>query len=360
MHEGVFVIAEAGVNHNGSFSSARRLIDMAADAGADAVKFQTFKAEKVATRSAPKADYQRATTGEAEDQLAMIRKLELSNQEFRDLAAHADDVGIEFMSTPFDAESADFLARDLGVRRMKIPSGEITNGPLMLAVARLGLPVIVSTGMATLDEIAAALGVIAFGMNAPLEAVPSGAAFGVALEAAMANGDLADRVTLLHCTTEYPAPVEDVHLRAMDAMRERFALPVGYSDHTVGIAVPLAAAALGACVSEKHFTVDRSLPGPDHRASLEPDELAAMVAGIRAVGSALGESRKMRTPSEEKNVPIARRSLVAARDIDKGEELTADSLSAKRPGDGVSPMRYWELLGTTARRSYAADEKVEP
>ena len=356
----VFIIAEAGVNHNGSLVLARRLIEAAATAGADAVKFQTFKAGKVATASAPKADYQRAATGGTEDQLAMIRQLELSHDAFRELAAHARSIGIEFLSTPFDEGSARFLAEDIGVRLLKIPSGEITNGPLLLAIARLGLPVIMSTGMATLAEIEEAMGVVAFGFDAPGSAEPSRAAFRTAFDAAMANGDLAARVTLLHCTTEYPAPFAEVHLHAMDALRERFALPVGYSDHTVGIAIPLAAAALGAAVLEKHFTLDRTLPGPDHPASLEPKELRAMVDGIRAVEVGLGAAKKIRTPSEEKNLPIARRSLVAARAIEAGEIFTAESVTAKRPGANVSPMQYWDILGSSARRDYAQDEPLDP
>jgi N-acetylneuraminate synthase len=359
MAERVLIIAEAGVNHNGSVSLARRLIEAATAAGADAVKFQTFKAEKVAAANAPKAAYQTAATGATEDQLAMIRRLELSEDEFRGLAAYARDLGIEFLSTPFDEQSAEFLAGDIGVGRMKIPSGEITNGPLILTVARLGLPIILSTGMATLEEIEEALGIIAFGLAAPKGETPSRDAFHAAYEAAEARGALARQVTLLHCTTEYPAPIEDIHLRAMDVMRERFALPVGYSDHTAGIAISLAAAARGAAVVEKHFTLDRSMPGPDHAASLEPSELDAMVSGIRAIEAGLGEARKVCTPSEEKNLPIARRSLVAARPIAAGETLTADCMTAKRPGGGISPMHYWDLLGTPARRAYAADEALD-
>ncbi|MBI07068.1 MAG: N-acetylneuraminate synthase [Rhodospirillaceae bacterium] len=359
MSDRVLVIAEAGVNHNGSLLLAGRLIEAAAAAGADVVKFQTFKAEKVVAKNTPKAAYQSAATGTAEDQLAMIRQLELSDEDFRGLAAQAEGLGIEFLSTPFDEQSAEFLVGDIGVQRMKIPSGEITNGPLILAVARSGLPIILSTGMANLEEIEEALGIIAFGLDAPPGEVPSRKAFQTAFEAAMARGDLARLVTLLHCTTEYPAPFEDIHLRAMDAMRERFALPVGYSDHTVGIAISLAAAARGGAVLEKHFTLDRSLPGPDHAASLEPSELGAMVSGVRAVEAGLGEARKVCTLSEEKNLPIARRSLVAARPIAAGETLTADCMTAKRPGGGVSPMRYWDLLGTPARRAYVADEALD-
>jgi N-acetylneuraminate synthase len=359
MAERILVIAEAGVNHNGSLDRARRLIEAAVAAGADVVKFQTFKAEKVAARNAPKAAYQRTATGEAGNQLEMIRQLELPDDAFRELADQARQSGIEFLATPFDEQSAEFLASDIGVRRMKIPSGEITNGPLMLAIACLRLPVILSTGMATLAEIEEALGVIAFGLDAPRRAKPSQAAFRAAFESAMLRGDLAGRVILLHCTTEYPAPFEDIHLRAMDVMRERFNLPVGYSDHTVGIAVSLAAAALGAVVLEKHFTLDRTLPGPDHAASLEPSELHALVSGVRSVEAGLGEAQKTCAPSEEKNLRIARRSLVAARPIKAGETLSAESMTAKRPGGGISPMRYWEFLGSTARRTYAADEALD-
>ncbi|HJN60564.1 MAG TPA: N-acetylneuraminate synthase [Alphaproteobacteria bacterium] len=349
----VFVIAEAGVNHNGSLDIARELIDVAAKSGADAVKFQTFKADKVAVATAPKADYQVTSTGGADSQLEMIRKLELGEDAFVALAEHARAAGIEFLSTPFDAESAAFLSQRLGVARMKIPSGEITNAPLLLAIAGLRRPMILSTGMSTLDEIEAALGVLAFALAGAGQ--PSPAAFAEAYAAS----DLSDMVTLLHCTTEYPAPFAEVNLHAMDTMARHFGLAVGYSDHTSGIAVALAAAARGAVCVEKHFTLDRALPGPDHAASLEPGELADMAAGIRAVEAALGSPEKVPAPSESKNLAIARRSLVAARDIAAGDVISADALTAKRPGSGLSPMLYWDVLGSRAKRAYAKDEAIE-
>ncbi len=359
MAERVFVIAEAGVNHNGSPEMAFRLIDAAAEAGADAVKFQTFRTDKVVTAAAPKAAYQAANTGESGSQIDMIRKLELGDDVFRRLAAHAAARNIEFMSTPFDLDSLRFLAgNDIGLKRLKVPSGEITNALLLIEAARTGLPLIVSTGMSTLDEIETALGVIAFGLTRANE-LPSLEKCRAAYATAAGRAALTEKVTLLHCTTEYPAPLADVNLRAMATMRERFGLPVGYSDHTEGIAVPIAAAALGAVAIEKHFTLDRTLPGPDHRASLEPADLKAMVDGIRAASEALGSPEKAPTPSEAPNIPIARRSLVAARAIRQGEVFDAVMIDAKRPGGGLSPMLAWSLIGTRAKRDFAKDEQLE-
>ena len=354
-----FIVAEAGVNHNGSLEMARRLVEVAAEAGADAVKFQTFTAEKVVTAAAPKADYQRATTESGESQLEMIRKLELDNEAFRALAEHAAARGIEFMSTPFDIDAVGFLADTIGVKRLKLPSGEITNGPLLLAAARTGKPIILSTGMSTLDDVRAALAILAFGYARP-DDVPSRAAFEAARESVEGQSALREKVVLLHCTTEYPAPFAEVNLRAMDTMAQTFGLPVGYSDHTLGIEVAVAVVARGAVVVEKHFTLDRGLPGPDHAASLEPDELTAMVREIRNVEAALGSPVKAPTPSEAKNMAIARRSLVAARDIHTGETFDAASLTAKRPGTGVSPMAYWDVVGRVARRDFRRDEMIEP
>ncbi len=359
MAERVFVIAEAGVNHNGSPDMAFQLVDAAAAAGADAVKFQTFRTDKVVTSAAPKAAYQATNTGEGGSQIEMIRKLELGDDVFRRLAAHAATRNIEFMSTPFDLESLRFLAgNDIGLRRLKVPSGEITNALLLLEAARTGLPLIVSTGMSTLDDIEAALAVIAFGLARANE-VPSLEKCRAAYASVAGRAALKEKVILLHCTTEYPAPLADVNLRAMATMREQFGLPVGYSDHTQGIAVPIAAAALGAVAIEKHFTLDRALPGPDHRASLEPDELKAMVEGIRAASASLGVPEKAPAPSELPNIPIARRSLVAARAIKKGEVLDAAMIDAKRPGGGISPMLAWSLIGTRAKRDFAKDEALE-
>ncbi len=354
----VFVIAEAGVNHNGDVDRARRLIDAAAAAGADAVKFQTFRADRVVAADAPKAAYQQAATGVAETQYAMLQRLELGHTAHHALATHARAAGIAFLSTPFDADSARFLAREVGVQRLKVPSGEITNGPLLLEIARLGLPLILSTGASTLDEVADALGIIAFALIRPTDAVPDTDHLGDDRSAAAAR--LAERVTVLHCTTEYPAPAEDANLRAMATLAQAFGVETGLSDHSRGIALPIAATALGARVIEKHFTLDRTLPGPDHAASLEPGELAAMVAAIREVTAALGDGVKRPAPSEQANRSVVRRSLVATGDIAAGEVFTPDNLGARRPGTGESPMGYWRRLGTAASRAYRAGEAIGP
>lgn len=354
----VTIIAEAGVNHNGSMDMALELIDSAAEAGADVVKFQTFKSEKVISRFAVKAEYQKKTTGSDESQLEMVKKLELGAADHRRLVAHCRRRGIRFLSTPFDLDSLRFLAKGLKVPALKIPSGEITNAPLLLAAARTGLPLILSTGMSLLGDVEEALGVLAFGYDAGGRA-PSRSAFAAAYADTHARRALAAKVTLLHCTTEYPAPFEDVNLRAMDVMADAFGLPVGYSDHTRGIAVSVAAAARGAVVIEKHFTLDRNLRGPDHKASLEPRELQELVRAVREVSAALGRPLKAPAPSELKNVDIARKSLVAARRIPRGRRLTARDLEVKRPGSGISPMRYWELLGRRAERAYEPDQPLE-
>ncbi|WP_374512688.1 N-acetylneuraminate synthase [Brevundimonas sp.] len=352
----VFVIAEAGVNHDGSLDDALRMVDVAAEAGADAVKFQTFDAAQLVTRRAAKAAYQARNTGADDGQLAMLRGLELDRDAHRALARAAQSKGVRFMSTAFDMDSLDFLA-GLDMPAIKIPSGDLTWGPMLLRAARLGLPLIVSTGMATLDEIADALQVIAFALTR--DGLPAGAA---ELKAAFAEPEaqagLRERVTLLHCTTEYPAPLTAVNLRAMDLMHETFGLPVGYSDHTLGTTVAIAAAARGATVIEKHFTLDRGRPGPDHAASLEPDELAAMITAIREVETALGEARKAPAPEEIANREIARRSLVAARPIAAGQPFSLDNLTAKRPADGLSPMQVWGLLGRPASRAWDEDEAI--
>ncbi|EJL81415.1 N-acetylneuraminate synthase [Herbaspirillum sp. CF444] len=358
MNKRVYVIAEAGVNHNGSLDLARELVSVAARAGADAVKFQTFKADKLVSRAAPKAQYQRATTDAEESQHEMIRKLELSDADHEALIAHCKVCNIDFLSTPFDLDSLALLAGRFDLPLIKMPSGDITNAPLLLAAARTGKPVILSTGMSTLGEIEQALGVLAFGYSEP-EAAPSMSAFEQAYVSAAGRAALQARVTLLHCTTEYPAPFADVNLRAMTTLANAFDLPAGYSDHTVGIAVPIAAVAMGAVVIEKHFTTDRNLPGPDHQASLEPDELAQMIRSIREVEMSLGSAVKQAAPSELKNRAIARKSLVAGAEVRKGEVFTADNLDVKRPGDGLSPVRYWELLGTVADRDYGVDDKVQ-
>lgn len=312
----------------------RRLIEVAARAGADLVKFQTFSADRLTTAAAAAADYQARNTGSLEPQQAMLRRLELSREMHQELMHHCRDCGIAFFSTAFDCESVDFLAQ-LGLDRFKIPSGEITNLPYLRHIGRYRKPVILSTGMATMDEIQSALDV--------LEAAGTGR----------------QQVTVLHCTTEYPAPMAEVNLRAMLTIRDAFGVAIGYSDHTQGIEVAIAAVALGASVIEKHFTLDRSLPGPDHKASLEPAELAAMVAAIRNIECALGNGIKEVGATEARNRPVARKSIVAARAIRAGEAFDAANLTTKRPGTGISPMRWDELIGRRARRDFAQDEFIE-
>jgi N,N'-diacetyllegionaminate synthase len=327
------IIAEAGVNHNGDIELAKRLIDVAADAGADLVKFQTFSAERLATQSAPKADYQNQTTDRAESQFAMLKQLELSMEMHQALITDCQQRNIGFFSTGFDIQSLDYLA-SLGAERFKIPSGEITNLPYLRHVGGFGKPVILSTGMAVLGEIEAALEV---------------------LETA---GTPRTEVTVLHCNTEYPTPMQDVNLRAMCSIRDAFGVAIGYSDHTPGIEVPIAAVALGATVIEKHLTLDRNLPGPDHKASLEPDEFVAMVRGIRNIERAMGDGIKRPSHGEAKNMPIVRKSLVAAKPIFAGERFTAENVTAKRPGTGISPMRWDEVMDRIAVRDFAADELI--
>jgi len=329
----VLIIAEAGVNHNGDIELAKRLIDVAADAGADLVKFQTFSAERLATQSAPKADYQNQTTDQAESQFAMLNQLELSSEMHRVLITHCQQRNIGFFSTGFDIQSLDYLA-SLSAERFKIPSGEITNLPYLRHVGGFGKPVILSTGMANLGEIETALDV---------------------LETA---GTPRTQITVLHCNTEYPTPMKDVNLRAMCSIRDAFGVAVGYSDHTAGTEVPIAAVALGATVIEKHLTLDRNLPGPDHKASLEPNEFAAMVRSIRNIEQAAGDGIKRPSPSETKNKAIARKSLVAAKPIRAGDQFTAENVIAKRPGTGISPMRWDEVIGQVAARDFVADELI--
>ncbi|MBF0180431.1 MAG: N-acetylneuraminate synthase [Magnetococcales bacterium] len=358
MKESVTIIAEAGVNHNGHPELAMRLVDAAAAAGADAVKFQTFRAGELVSRHARKAAYQQAATDPQESQLAMIQRLELDQNSHAMLADHCRARGITFLSTPFDLPSLALLTDEMNLPLLKIPSGEVTNGPFLVRVGATGKKIILSTGMATLGEIETALGALAFGMLGPTDP-PSLAGCAAAFTSPEGQALLLERVTLLHCTTEYPAPLDQVNLRAMDAMAAAFGLPVGYSDHTTGIAVPIAAVARGAVVIEKHFTLDRSLPGPDHRASLEPDELAAMVRAIRAVETALrGHGRKLPMATEQKNREVARKSLVAIAPIARGEPFSEGNLGIKRPGSGISPMEYWQWLGRTASRAYQPDEPI--
>lgn len=353
----VTVIAEAGVNHNGSLELALRLVDAAAEAGADVVKFQTFKASELASQQAAQAEYQKLRTGAETSQLEMLRGLELGETEYADILARCQARKVRFLSTPFDAMSLRLLVESLGVDELKLGSGELTNAPLLLQAARTGRSIILSTGMGTLGEIEAALGVLAYGYVGRSKP-PSRATFSESYASPEGLAALRAKVTLLHCTTEYPAPFADVNLRAIDTMRAAFGLPVGFSDHTPGIAITLAAVARGATVVEKHLTLDRTMPGPDHVASLEPAELKAMVAGIREIEQALGSWIKAPAPSERKNIAVTRKSLVAARPIAAGEPFTAENIAVKRPGDGISPMQLWDVIGEIAPRAFAADEAI--
>jgi N,N'-diacetyllegionaminate synthase len=329
-----FIIAEAGVNHNGSLELAKKMIDVAVDAGADAVKFQTFKAEKVVSKYAPKAEYQKKTTTVNESQLEMVRKLELDEVAHEKLLTYCRSRNIQFLSTPFDLESIDLLNK-LGLEIFKIPSGEITNLPYLRKIGALKKEIILSTGMANLGEIEDALNVL------------------------ICAGTKLKDITVLHCNTEYPTPMQDVNLKAMLTIKSAFpGIHVGYSDHTEGIEVPIAAVAMGATIIEKHFTLDKSLPGPDHKASLEPDELTAMVKAIRNIETSLGNGIKKPSPSELKNIPIARKSIVAASNIRKGEPFTEENLTTKRPGTGISPMRWDEMIWQVAQKDYEKDELI--
>jgi N-acetylneuraminate synthase len=358
MADRTLVIAEAGVNHNGSLDMARRLVDVAAEAGADVVKFQSFKADQLATRRAAKADYQVQNTREAGSQLDMLRALELGEAQHLELVQHCRQRGLRFMSTAFDAESLALLAR-LDMPAVKIPSGDLTCAPLLVQAARVGKPLIVSTGMSTLGEVEQALGVIAFALTTQGE--PAGRAdFEAAYASEAGRASLRERVTLLHCVTQYPAPPASIHLRAMDTLAAAFGLPVGYSDHTTGMEVALAAVARGASVIEKHFTLDRSLPGPDHAASLDPAELSQLVRAIRNVEDALGTPIKAPAQAELPNRSVARRSIVAARPIARGETLTLDALACRRPGTGLSPMDLWDVVGRPASRDFDLDDAIEP
>jgi N-acetylneuraminate synthase/N,N'-diacetyllegionaminate synthase len=328
----VFFVAEAGVNHNGDLGLALKLVDVAADAGADAVKFQTFRTDALVTRQAPKAEYQRAATGDADSQHAMLSRLELDRAAHEALRAHSARRGIVFFSTPFDEASADDLEA-LGVPLFKVPSGEITNVPLLRHLAAKHRPIIVSTGMSTLDEVALAVDVLCAAGDPP--------------------------VALLHCLSAYPAPAAEMNLRAMETLRSRFGVPVGLSDHTAGLAVSVAAVARGAAVIEKHFTLDKTLPGPDHRASLDPVELGSLVQSIRDVEAALGDGDKRPMPCELDTRRVARRSIVAARPIRAGERLTREGICIKRPGTGISPADLDRALGRRLRRDVAADEVID-
>ena len=330
----VFIIAEAGVNHNGSLDLALQMVDVAVRAGADAVKFQTFKSTKEISKHAEKAEYQKTTTGTAESFLDMAIKLELDEAAHRRLLAYCRERGIMFLSSPFEKDSIDFL-NALGLGMMKVSSGQVTNLPFLRHIGGLKKQIILSTGMATLEEVK------------------------TAIEVLVAAGTARDAISVLHCTTAYPTPFEDVNLRAMLTMRDAFGLPVGYSDHTLGIEVPIAAVAMGARIIEKHFTLDRGMEGPDHSASLEPDELAAMVTAIRHIELAMGDGVKRPARSEGANTPLARRSIVAARFIKKGEVFSADAITVKSPATGLSPMRWDDVIGTVAKHDFEDDQVIE-
>lgn len=328
----ILIIAEAGVNHNGSLHLAKQLALEAKNAGADYVKYQTFHPANMVSKFAQKAEYQKKTTGEGQSQLEMLQKLMLSYDEFVELRDYCNEIGVGFLSTAFDLESIDFLSK-LGCRIWKIPSGEITNYPYLVEIAKKKQPIILSTGMCEENEIQAAVDVL--------------------------NANGAEDIRLLHCTTEYPAPFSDVNLRAMCVMKEHFGLEVGYSDHTKGIEVPIAAVAMGAQIIEKHFTLSRDMEGPDHKASLEPHELKQMIASIRNIEQALGNGIKAPAKSEKKNIAVARKSIVALADIKKGEILSEKNMTTKRPGNGISPMRWNEVIGTAAVRDFSEDELIE-
>lgn len=333
----VFIIAEAGVNHNGSVDTAKKMIDAAVEAGADAIKFQTFKTEKLVCKSAPQAEYQMKNSvanGEEDTQFTLLKKLEINRETHLELFDYCRDAGIVFISTPFDLESIDLL-KGLGLERIKVPSGEITNYPYLKKVGETFHNVILSTGMADLGEIEDALDIL------------------------IASGIERDNITVLHCNTEYPTPIQDVNLRAMQTIRDALRVKVGYSDHTLGIEVSIAATALGACVIEKHFTLDKNMEGPDHAASLEPDELMMLVRGIRNTERSLGSPLKKPSRSEAKNKPVVRKSIVAAGPIKKGEPFTERNLCVKRPGTGISPMLWEQVLNQVARRDYQEDEIIE-
>lgn len=352
-----YIIAEAGVNHNGSLEMAKQLIDVAVEAKADAVKFQTFKAEKLVNKNAPKADYQKKTTDAQESQYEMIKKLELNEDSHHILIEYCKKQKIQFLSSPFDSESVDLLANTLNLPFLKIPSGEITNAPLLLKIACTGKSAILSTGMCLLNEVEAALGVLAFGYLFP-DKIPSLIGFQQAFCSKEGQAILQEKVTVLHCTSEYPAPFAEVNLFAMDTLRHAFGLRVGFSDHTDGISIPIAAVARGATVIEKHFTLDKNLSGPDHKASLEPSELKKMISSIREVELALGAPLKQPSPSEVKNMLVVRKSLVADKNIKQGEKFSAENLAIKRPGGGVSPLFFWDLLGKKANRDYSQGEII--
>ncbi len=352
----MYVIAEAGVNHNGSLDTAKRLVRAAADAGANAVKFQAFRASDSISGSAPKAAYQMDTTPANQSQLEMVRQLELTPSDFEEIANEASDAGIEFMASAFDPVSVELLA-SMGCKRLKIASGELSNARLLYAAANTPCSLILSTGMSRLGDVEHALGVIAFALLGWSH--PGSARFSEAYDDERTPELLARKVTLLHCTTEYPAPLRDTNLRAMLSLKAAFGLPVGFSDHTTGWMAAAVAAAIGATTLEKHLTLDRTMEGPDHRASLEPGEFAVMMSAIAEVESALGQYRKVVTPSERKNSSVVHKRIEASRVIRRGETLTEEALATRRPANGVSALRWFDVVGRVANRDYAVGEPID-
>lgn len=352
-----YIIAEAGVNHNGSLDMAMQLIDVAAQAGVNAIKFQTFKTESLVSAQAPKAGYQLLSTAKDESQFEMLKKLELSEEAHFTLLKYCQQKNIEFLSTPFDEPSLQFLVEALGLKLLKISSGEINNAPFLLKVAQSQLPIILSTGMSSLQDIELALSVLAFGYLDSIEQ-PSLKSFLTAYSSEEGQAILRAKVALLQCTTEYPAPVNMVNLRVINSLQTVFGVRVGFSDHTQGIHIPVAAVARGARIIEKHFTLDKNLPGPDHKASISPDELKMMVSQIREVEQALGSGHKYPFPIELENRIVARKSLTTLSVVRKGEIFTEENLTAKRPNTGISPFSYWDYLGRVATKDYNADEQL--
>lgn len=351
------IIAEAGVNHNGSLTRALEMVDVATEVGADVIKFQTYDVGHHVKRDLGKAPYQEQNDPTGENQFEMLKRLSFGKKELAALVDRCGKRGIEFLSSPFDIPSVQLLS-SLGVVRLKVPSGELTNDPYLLHVAKTKLPLVISTGMSSLDEIRHALDIVCFGYLNPASEPRNNAAAGYSKQP-KAGDLLQERVTLLHCTSSYPAYAEEVHLLAMDTLWENFHLPVGYSDHTEGIAIAMAAVARGAVMIEKHLTLDRTLPGPDHKSSLDPKQFAQMVHGIREVEHGLGRPEKMPGQREMENRPIVRKSLIAQQAIAAGEAFTKENLAVKRPGSGVSPSRYWDYLGKKANRAYQADELID-
>lgn len=354
----VYIIAEAGVNHNGSIETAKKLIDVAKDCGASAIKFQTYKTEKIVVRDAQKADYQIRNTNTAdESQFQMLKKLELSYDDFTELHNYCKTKSIDFMSSPFDLESLDFLTDKLRLNNIKIGSGEITNGPLLLSLARKKVNIIFSTGMSYLNEIEEAIKLIAFGFKYET-GYPTQEKTAEAFGDSRVLEQLKERISVLHCTSEYPAPYDEINLKVMEQLSQLYGVQIGYSDHTKGIHIPIAAVALGAKIIEKHITLDKSMEGPDHLASIDPKELKEMVSGIRQVEQALGQNTKTVTMAEKSNRLIARKSIVACKPISKGAVFTEDLLTSMRPGDGRSPMEIWNLIGSVAECDYKEGEKI--